>query len=61
VLQVGSLSQFAGKVVGIERYRAIAITTSYVDTFFDTYLKDESPERLRAFRQKFPEVRALGK
>jgi hypothetical protein len=45
---------------GIERYRAMAITSAYVHTFFDTHMKGKPSERLRALRQEFPEVRALG-
>jgi hypothetical protein len=44
---------------GTERYRGIAITNAYVHTFFDVYLKGESPEKLKALRQQFPEIRLL--
>jgi predicted dienelactone hydrolase len=41
---------------GPDARRGLAITTAYVHTFFDVYLKGESPERLEELRRTYPEV-----
>ena len=42
----------------LEPRRGLAITTDYVHTFFDVYLKGVPPSQLAAFAAKYPEVQA---
>jgi hypothetical protein len=43
-------------VSGLEGRRELAITTEYVHTFFDVYLKDAPADLLRRPAQRYPEV-----
>lgn len=53
---IGLLQIFQG---GLDQPRGLAITTAYVHTFFDVYLKGGSPRLLDALRQSCPEVYPL--
>jgi dienelactone hydrolase len=45
-----------GVIGGLEGRRGLAITTDYVATFFDVYLKDRPRADLDALARKFPEA-----
>jgi dienelactone hydrolase len=44
----------------LDRYRGLRITTDYVHTFFDVYLKGASAGLLDNQRQAYPEVQPIG-
>jgi predicted dienelactone hydrolase len=46
-------------VKGVEPRRGIAISTDYVHTFFDVYLKDAPASRLDELRQVYPEIQPV--
>lgn len=49
----------AARVFGrLESRRGLAITTDYVHTFFDVYLKGAPPSQLASLATKYPEVQA---
>jgi hypothetical protein len=53
---IGLLQLFQG---GLDGRRGLAITTAYVHTFFDVYLKNAPANRLDNLRQAFPEVQVV--
>ncbi|MGH9774543.1 MAG: alpha/beta hydrolase family protein [Candidatus Acidiferrales bacterium] len=42
----------------LEKYRGLAITTDYVHTFFDVYLKSAPPSQLTNISKQYPEVQS---
>jgi dienelactone hydrolase len=55
---VGLLQFFQGR---LDARRGLAITTAYVHTFFDVYLKNAPASLLNGLRQAYPEVQVVSR